>query len=130
MGTSAAETVTEIQDTRDRLESGIRELENRLPKPAVWSKRLIGVAVGGGLSGTMFWFGVRRIKTRRAEKKKPQTQAVVQLLPEGVGERVSEAFENGEVRTWAVGIGAAWLVLRIAELRQLRRMNRALLASR
>jgi len=130
MGTSAAETVTEIQDTRDRLESGIRELENRLPKPAVWSKRLIGVAVGGGLSGTMFWFGVRRIKTRRAEKKKPQTQAVVQLLPEGVGERVSEAFANGEVRTWAVGIGAAWLVLRIAELRQLRRMNRALLASR
>jgi len=130
MGTRAAETVTEIEDTRDRLESGLRELESRLPRPAVWTKRLIGVAVGGGVSGTMFWFGVRRIKNRRAAKKQPQMQAVVQLLPEGVGQRMSEAFENGEARTWALGIGAGWLVLRLVELRQLRRMNRALLASR
>ena len=46
MGKSAAETVREIEDTRDKLESEIRELEGRLPHPAVWTKRLIGVAVG------------------------------------------------------------------------------------
>ena len=49
MGKSSAETVREIEDTRDRLESEIRELEGRLPQPAVWGKRLIGVAAGGGL---------------------------------------------------------------------------------
>jgi len=130
MGTSAAQTVTEIEDTRDRLEAGMRELESRLPKPAVWTKRLIGVAVGGGLSGTMFWFGVRRIKNRREEKKQPQMQAVVQVLPDGVGERVADALENGEVRTWAIAVGGGWLLLRLLEIRQLRKMNRALLASR
>ena len=134
MGKSAAETVTEIEDTRDRLEAEIRELEERLPKPAVWTKRVVGVAVGGGLGGTMFWLGVKRLrrrKTAKAAKEQPQQmQAVVQLLPEGVTERVSEALEDGRIRTWAVGIGAAWVVLRLAELRQLRRMNRALVAAR
>ena len=130
MGTSSTETVTEIRDTRNRIEAGIRELEDRLPRPAVWTKRLVGVAVGGGLTGSMFWFGVRRIKNRREEKKQPQMQAVVQVLPDGVAQRVSEALENGEVRSWAIGIGGGWLLLRLLELRQLRRMNRALLASR
>jgi hypothetical protein len=133
MGTSAAETVKEIEDTRDRLETQIRELEGRMPSPAVWTKRLIGVAVGGGVSGTLFWIGVRRIRSRRAANVQQQQVAVptvVQLVPEGLGSRISEAFENGEIRTWAVGIGAAWIVLRLAELRQLRRMNRALVAAR
>jgi hypothetical protein len=131
MGTSAAETVKEIEDTRDRLESEIRELEVRMPKPAVWTKRLIGVAVGGGVSGTLFWIGVRRIRSRRAEKQRHvAVPTVVQLLPEGVSGRVAAALENGQVRTWAAGIAAAWVVLRLAELRQLRRMNRALVAAR
>jgi len=129
MGKSAAETVREIEDTRDRLESEIRELEGRLPRPALWGKRLIGVAVGGGVGGTLFWFGVRRVRKRRASKHQAApVQAVIQVLPENVAGRVSEALENGRLRTWAIGIGAGWAVLRLAELRQLRRMNRALLS--
>ena len=131
MGTSSAETVREIEDTRDRLETEIRELEHRMPSPAVWTKRLVGVAVGGGVSGTVFWFGVKRLRKRRtAKQQQVVVPAVVQVLPEGVGERIAGAFENGQARTWAVGIGAAWIVLRLAELRQLRRMNRALVAAR
>jgi hypothetical protein len=133
MGTSATETVKEIEDTRDRLESEIRELEGRMPSPSVWAKRLVGVAVGGGVSGTLFWIGIRRIRSRRAEKAAEHriaVPAVVQVLPDGLSRRITEAFENGQVRTWAAGLGAAWLVLRLAELRQLRRMNRALIAAR
>jgi hypothetical protein len=131
MGTSAAETVKEIEDTRDRMEAEIRELEVRMPKPAVWTKRLVGVAVGGGVSGTLFWMGVRRIRSRRAEKQKEVVvPAVIQLIPDGLSTRIGAAFENGQVRTWAAGIGVAWLALRLAELRQLRRMNRALVAAR
>ena len=65
MGSSAAETGREIEETRSRLESDIRELEGRLPKPAIWAKRVVGVAVGGGIGGSVFWFGVRRIRKRR-----------------------------------------------------------------
>ena len=131
MGTSSAETVREIEETRDRIEAEVRELEGRLPKPAVWTKRLVGVAVGGGVGGTLFWVGVRRVRKRRAKKERQTpVNAVIQVLPEGVGERVSAALENGQVKTWAIGIGAAWLVVRLAEIRQLRRMNRALVAAR
>ena len=130
MGESAAETVREIEDTRDRIEAEIRELEGRLPRPAVWTKRLIGVAVGGGVGGTLFWLGVKRIRGRKKKPEPQQLQAVVQLVPSEVGERISEAVENGQLRTWAIGIGAAWAVLRLAELRQLRRMNRALVSAR
>jgi hypothetical protein len=130
MGKSATETVREIEDTRDRIETEIRELEDRMPKPAMWTKRLIGVAVGGGLGGTLFWFGVKRLRGRKKKEQPQQMQAVVQLVPEDVGERLSDALENGQLKTWAIGIGAAWAVLRLAELRQLRRMNRALVTAR
>ena len=132
MGKNAAETVREIEDTRDRIEAEIRELETRLPQPAVWTKRIMGVAVGGGIGGTLFWFGVKRVrKQRKAKKQKAQpVNAVIQVLPDEWSKRVSRALENGQAKNVAVGIGAVWLVLRFAELRQLRRMNRALVASR
>jgi hypothetical protein len=131
MGESSAQTVREIEDTRDRLEAEIRELEGRLPQPAVWGKRLIGVVAGGGVGGTLFWFGVRRIRKRRKAKQKARpVQAVIQVLPAEWTKRVGTVLENGQAKNWAIGIGGAWLVLRLAELRQLRRMNKALLASR
>ena len=132
MGESSAETVREIEDTRDRLEAEIRELEGRLPQPAVWGKRLIGVVAGGGVGGTLFWFGVRRMRKRRkAQKKKAApVQAVIQVLPEDWSKRMGKAVENGTAKNVALGVAGVWLFLRIAELRQLRRMNKALLASR
>jgi len=132
MGKSAAETVREIEETRDKIESEIRVLEERLPKPAVWTKRLLGVAVGGGVGGTLFWFGVKRVrKGRRAKKQQAApVNAVIQVLPEKWAGKVGDALENGQAKNIAIGIGAVWLAVRIAELRQLRRMNRALVASR
>ena len=129
MGESAAETVKEIEDTRGRLETEFKELEQRLPAPALWTKRLVGMAVGGGLGGTVFWFLVRRArKNKRAKKAEAQVQAVVNVLPERWAEAVSDAVETGEWKNWALAAGGLWLVFRLAELRQLRKVNNALLS--
>jgi hypothetical protein len=132
MGKNSAETVKEIEETRDKIESEIRVLEDRLPKPAAWTKRLVGVAVGGGVGGALFWFGVKRVRNRRKAKKQQPApvNAVINLLPDNLSERVSSALENGQAKNMVLAVGGVWLALRIAELRQLRRMNRALLASR
>ena len=134
MGENAAQTVKEIEDTRDRLESEFRELEQRLPAPAVWTKRLVGVAVGGGVTGTAFWFAVRRLRSRKKKKKvKEEAQrmeAVIKVIPDRWAEAVSEALEDERWKTYAAVAGGAWLLLRLAELRQLRRMNRALIVTR
>ena len=133
MGESAAETVREIEATRTRLETDLRELEDRLPAPAVWAKRVVGVAVGGGISGAVFWFGVRRVRKRRREKAAAEAaraaQAVVNLIPERWSEALERAAEEGQWKGWLAGAGGVWLLLRLAELRQLRRMNRMLVAT-
>jgi hypothetical protein len=132
MGKNAAETVKEIEETRDRIETELRVLEDRLPKPAIWTKRLAGLAVGGGIGGTLFWFGVKRVrKSRKAKKQQSQpVNAVIQVLPEKWAGKVGDALENGQAKNAAIAVGAVWLLLKVAEIRQLRRMNRALLASR
>jgi hypothetical protein len=133
MGESAAETVREIEATRARLETDLRELEDRLPAPAVWAKRVVGVAVGGGISGAVFWFGVRRVRKRRKEKAAAEAaraaQAVVNLIPDRWSEALERAAEEGRWKGWVAGAGGVWLLLRLAELRQLRRMNRMLVAT-
>ncbi len=132
MGESATQTVREIEDTRDRLETEFRELEQRMPAPAVWTKRLIGVAVGGGVTGTAFWFVVRRLRGRKKKKKEEaqRIEAVIKVIPDRWAEAVSEALEDERWKTYAAIAGGAWLLLRLAELRQLRRMNRALIVTR
>jgi len=130
MGTSAAETVREIEATRERLDADLQELEHRLPPPARWAKRIVGVAVGGGVAGSLFWFGVKRLRGMRKRKAEPErVQTVVQILPEAWASRVSDAVEQGTWKAWVGGLGALWLFLRLAELRQLRRMNRALITA-
>ena len=133
MGESAAQTVREIEETRGRLETDIRELEDRLPSPAVWTKRLIGLAVGGGVGGALFWFTVRRARKRRKVAKAAEAarvQAVVQVLPEEWAEKVADFFEDDRWKGWAAAGVGAWALFRLAEPRQLRRMNRSLLAAR
>src|SRR5207249_559848 len=79
MGKASAETLREIEQTRERLDTEVREFQRRLPAPAVWAKRAAGLAVGGGAGGTLFWFAVRRARGRKRAKRgdKPQVQAVV-----------------------------------------------------
>ena len=125
MGQSAAQTVREIEETRERLDAEIRELETRLPSAAVWTKRLVGMVVGGGVGATAFLFALRRMRKRKKEKApETQVQAVINVLPEGVAERISDAIEDGRVKQWAAAAAGIWVLLRLAELRQLRRMNR------
>ncbi len=125
MGENAAQTVKEIEETRDRLDAELRELEARLPSAAVWTKRLVGMAVGGGVGATAFLFAIRRLRKRKKEKTPDtQVQAVINVLPEGMAERISDALEDGRVKQWAAAGAAVWILLRLVELRQLRRMNR------
>ncbi len=131
MGKSSAETVREIEATRERLDAEIQELEHRLPPPARWAKRIAGVALGGGVAGSAFWFGVRRLRGKKKQGKvdPDRVQTVVQILPEKWAERVPGALEEGQWKLWAGAIAAVWLLLRLTELRQLRRMNRVLITA-
>jgi hypothetical protein len=125
MGESAAQTVKEIEETRERLDAELRELETRLPSAAVWTKRLLGMAVGGGVGAAAFLFAIRKLRKGRKEKKPDtQVQAVINVLPEGMAERISDALEDGRVKQWAAAASGVWILLRLVELRQLRRMSR------
>jgi F0F1-type ATP synthase membrane subunit a len=83
------------------------------------------MVVGGGVGATAFLFAIRRMRKRKKEKvPDTQVQAVINVLPEGVAERISDAFEDGRWKQWAGAAAGIWVLLRLAELRQLRRMNR------
>jgi hypothetical protein len=125
MGSNSAETVREIEETRSRLESSFEEFEDRLPAPAIWVKRLVGVALGGGLAGGVFWFAVKRLRGRK--KRRAQVPAVVQVVPDRALERLEEKLGDDRWKQAALAVGGAWLLFRLAELRQLRRMNKALI---
>jgi hypothetical protein len=131
MGESAAATVTEIEETRDRLEESLTELQDRLPAPAVWAKRLVGVAAAGGAMTTMTLFVIRRRRKKKAVAKAQAApvNAVVQVLPDKWAERIREGLEDGEWKPWAAGAAGVYVAFRVAEVRQLRRMNKALLAA-
>jgi uncharacterized protein involved in response to NO len=125
MGQSTAQTVREIEETRERLDAELRELESRLPKPAVWTKRLVGMVVGGGVGATAFMFAVKRFRKQKKQKRpEPQVQAIINVLPEGMAERISDAFEDGRLKQMAAAAAGVWVLLRLAELRQLRKLNR------
>ena len=120
MGESAAETVREIEEVRHDLDGNLRALEARLPTPAVWAKRAAGLAFGGGAGGTIFWFVVRRVRNRRKRGAVATTgrPTVVELsLP---------AVDTAAAKPWVVGFATAWVVIRLAQLRQARRTNRLL----
>lgn len=134
MGENSAQTVTEIEQTRERIEHNLRELTERLPPPAVLGKRAAGVLIGGGVGGTIALTAIRRMRRRRAKRKARHTDrtTVIQLIPdrwaESVGNgRIAKAVKDGEWKGWAAGAGVAWFVMRTAELRRMRNLNRALL---
>jgi hypothetical protein len=134
MGQSSASTVREIEDIRYRLDTNMRELERRLPQPAMWAKRMAGLVVGGGAAAVVT---VALLKKSRGRKKAARArleghpaQAVVQVVPAPVAERIADALEDGRWKQWAAVAGGVWLAVRLIELRQLRRVNRALVGAR
>jgi hypothetical protein len=131
MGQGSAQTVREIEETRERLESDLRELEQRMPQPAVWAKRAVGFLVGGGTAATVALVLLRRRKKKREkEERLERVPAVIQVLPERWAEQVSERMSEGSWKPYAAGAVGLYVLFRLAELRQMRRMNRALLAGR
>lgn len=128
MGENSAQTVREIEDVRDRLDGELRELEERLP-PAHVAKR-VGAALFTGTTGTVTFWLIRKARTRRkAKKAPPPVRAVVQVVPDRWAKQMEEMVEDGSWRRPAAYAAGAWAVFKLAEVRQLRKMNR-MLASR
>jgi hypothetical protein len=90
MGEAAARKVTEIEETRRRLETDLRDLEDRMPAPLRSGKALVGTLVGT-LGGAIV---LRRLLSRRSERTSP-TEVVIRVVREDQGPSPSE----GE-RTW------------------------------
>lgn len=128
----------EIEDIRDRLEVNFQELERRMPAPAIWGKRLAGIAIGGGMGALILRQVLKRSakkvsplkKAKRAIADAPPTQAVIQVVPEDVAGKVSKALEDGKWKQYAAAGAGLWLAFRLVELRQLRKLNRSLIQGR
>ena len=133
MGQSSASTVREIEDIRSRLDTNMRELERRLPQPGR-AKRLAGVVVGGGAAALVTVALLKRTRGRRksarARLEGHPAQAVVQVVPAAVADRIADALDEGRWKQWAAVAGGVWLAVRLLELRQLRRVNRALVGTK
>lgn len=128
MGENAAQTVKEIEQVRNRLDGEIRELEGRLPPVHVAKKVAGGLLVG--TSGTVFWWAVRRARKRKQKKAETRTvEAVIQIVPDRFAKQVAEAIEDARWQRPAAYAAGAWALVKIVEVRQLRKMNK-LLASR
>ena len=122
MGEGSTETVKEIEDVRDRLGDQIQEFEGRLSGTPSTVKKAAGGAAGG-LAALLLFRGVRRrMKRRRASKIEASIESAAELVPE----KIREAVEDKDWKFWA-GVAAGAIVLfRLAELKQLRRINKAL----
>jgi transcription elongation GreA/GreB family factor len=69
MGETAAETLKEIDATRNRLEGELRQLEGRLPAAAKVAKRAAGAAASIGALGVVARFAMRRRKSREGDRR-------------------------------------------------------------
>ena len=67
MGETAAETLTEIEATRARLDGELRVLEERLPATARMAKRVAAALVGVGALGVVTRFAMRRRRHQQGD---------------------------------------------------------------
>ena len=121
MGEGTTRAVRAIEETRERLQNDIEELAGRLPHlpqgGAEAGKKLLLPAAGAAAGGLVIWLIDRKVRKRRAVKEE-----AAQVVPE----EWVDAFRDGGWRgpaTVAVGI---WGLFRLAELRSMRRLSKAL----
>lgn len=117
MGESAAETLKEIDETRERLGEQLEELEERVPAAATarWLLRL----AAGGLGGTVAWFVLRRLRNGRSIETRPEVvvpplHVSVQLVPR----EWVRALETPRGQALVGAAAAGWLFLKLMALRQ------------
>jgi hypothetical protein len=127
MGQRSLETVKEIEQTREALDSKMHALEERMP-PLTVVRRVAGLAVGGGIGGSVFWFTVRRVRARkrRKEEEAQPINAVINLVPDRWAKRLEEAMQGEHAKQWALGLAALWLIVKLAEIRQMRALRHAM----
>jgi hypothetical protein len=76
----ADRTLTEIAETRRRLEADLRELEERVPAPLRSVKRLIGVILG---STALTALVLGRFRSKRSDRH-PAAEVVVRIVRDDV----------------------------------------------
>jgi hypothetical protein len=123
MGQRTDETVRQIEDATDRLGSEIGELEERLQGRVATGRRTL-LPIAAAIAGTgATWLVVRGLRNRTAARRKT---LIGRVLPKGVAKSVSRTFEGNAWKFLAAGVGGVWVAFRVAELQQLRRLNRTL----
>lgn len=76
MGQATDRKVTEIEDTRRRLEADLRDLEGRLPSPLRSMKALLGVAVTSTVLATLL------LRRRSKRSDGASAEVVVRIVRE------------------------------------------------
>lgn len=101
MGSKSAATLKEIESLRSGLDAKLDELERRMPPVAKIGKAAAAIALGGGASGTAFWFVARRLRSKKKTDETPTRVAVTVFPP--------------SVVPAAIGIAAVWAGVRLFE---------------
>lgn len=76
MGEAADRKLTEIDETRRRLEADLRELEARLPAPLRSAKSVLGVIVGTTALAALIR---RRSRSKRSDAR-PAAEVVIRVI--------------------------------------------------
>lgn len=87
MGETAAETMREIEATRDRLDGELRELESRLPAAARVARRAAAAVAGAGAIGVAARFALRRRKKKEGDRRVREIEKRVARLEDRVDHR-------------------------------------------
>jgi hypothetical protein len=77
MGEAADRKVTEIEETRQRIEIDLKELEDRMPAPLRSTKALVGTLVGTA-AGVLV---LRKVFSRRSDRKNA-TEVIIRVVRE------------------------------------------------
>jgi len=80
MGEAADQKVTEIAESRQRLESDLRELEARLPAPLRSSKAMAGILLSSGAFAAL----VLRKRRSKSTSAPPTAEVVVRIVRDDV----------------------------------------------
>ncbi len=131
MGQGADQTVRQIEEARARLGTELQEFEDRLQARPPTARRamlpIVGAVVATG-AAVLVVRGVRRRAKAKAAAQRFPARIVGRVLPGRVSKAISKKSEDErwKLLALAAGVGGVWTAVRLAELRQLRRLNRTL----
>ena len=80
MGEASDRKVTEIEETRRRLEADLRELEARVPAPFRSTKSLVGLVLGSTAITALL---LRMVRSKRSNGR-PSAEVVVRIVRDDI----------------------------------------------